>query len=67
MYVPTLENLLLREVYGDWVHGNLGTHLDSGTTEDGTWQGWWRDLTVMPLRRYEAPCGKVGRRYVNVL
>ena len=21
----------------------------------------------MPLRRYEAPCGKVGRRYVNVL
>ena len=34
-YVPTPEDLRLREVYGDWVHGNLGTHLDGGVTEDG--------------------------------
>ena len=59
-YVPTPEDLRLQEVYRDWVHGNPGTHLDGGT-----WQGWWRDLAVMPSRRYEAPIGKVGRRYVN--
>ena len=36
-------------------------------TDDGTWQGWWYDFSVMTLRRYEAPCGKVGRRYVKAL
>ena len=66
-YTPTPEDLRLREVYGDWVHGNLGTHLDGGITEDGRWQKWWRDLAVMPPRRYDAPSGKVGRRFVNVL
>ena len=66
-YVQTPEVLRLWEVYGDWVHGNLGTHLDGGITEDGAWQGWWRDLAVTPAQHYEAPSGKVGRRFVNVL
>ena len=66
-YVPTTEDLGLREVYGDLVHRNPGTHLDGGVAEDGLWQGWWRDLAVMPSRRYEAPSGKVGRRFVNAL
>ena len=39
-YAPTPEDLRLREVYGDWVHGNPGTHLDGGIPEDGLWQGW---------------------------
>ena len=47
-YVATPEDLCLWEVYGDWVHGNPGTHLDGGVKEDGLWQGWWRDLAVMP-------------------
>ena len=38
-YVPTPEDLRLREVYGDWVHQNPGTHLDGGISEDGRWQG----------------------------
>ena len=66
-YVLTPEDLRLREVYVDWVHGNPGTHLDGGVAEDGAWQGWWRDLAVVPSRRYEAPSGKVGRRFVNAL
>ena len=66
-YVPTPEDLRLQEVYGDWVHGNPGTYLDCRITDDGTWKGWWRDLAVMPLQRYEAPYGKVRRRYVNTL
>ena len=59
-YVPTLEDLRLREVYGDWVHGNLVTHLDGAIKDDSAWQAWWRDLMVMPSRRYDAPSGKVG-------
>ena len=47
-YVPTPEDLHLWEVYSDWVHGNPGTHLDGGITEDGKWQGWWRDLAFTP-------------------
>ena len=34
-YVPTPEDLHLWEVYGDWVHGNPGTHLYGGIPEDG--------------------------------
>ena len=29
-YFSTPEDLRLREVYGDWVHQNPGTHLDGG-------------------------------------
>ena len=38
-YVPTPEELRLREVYGDWVHGNPGTHLrgdSAGVNHHGT-------------------------------
>ena len=28
---------------------------------------WWRDLAVMPSRRYDAPSGKVGLRFVGTL
>ena len=66
-YVPTPEELCLREVYGDWARGNLSTHLNRGVKEDGLWQGWWRDPVVMPPCQYEAPIGEVGRRFVNAL
>ena len=66
-YTPTSEDLRLREVYGDWVHANTGTHLDGGIGNDEVWQAWWRDLAVMPSRRYDAPSEKVGRRFVRTL
>ena len=66
-YEPTLEDLCLREVYGDWVHANPGTHLDGGVRDNSALQAWWRDLAVMPLRRYDAPIGKVGIRFVGTL
>ena len=66
-YQPTPEDLRLREVYGDWVHANPGTHLDRGVCDDSAWQAWWRDLAVLPSRRYDAPSGKVGRRFVRTL
>ena len=33
-YNPTPEDLRLREVYGDWVHENPGTHLDGGVRDN---------------------------------
>ena len=33
-YNPTPEDLCLREVYGDWVHDNPGTHLGGGVCND---------------------------------
>ena len=51
-YTPTPEDLRLREVYGNWVHAKPGTHLAGA---------------VMPLRRYDAPSGRVGRRFVGTL
>ena len=66
-YVLTPENLRLREVYGDWFHRNQGTHLDGGVKDDSVWQAWWHDLAVMPLRRYDAPSGMVGRKFVGTL
>ena len=66
-YNPTPEDLRVREVYGDWVHANTGTHLDGGVHNDSAWQTWWRDLAVIPSRRYDAPSGRVGRRFVGTL
>ena len=37
-YNPTLEDLRLKEVYGEWVHANPGTHLDGGISDDAAWQ-----------------------------
>ena len=66
-YTPTPEDLHLREVYGDWVHNNPGTQLEGGIHKDSAWQAWWRDLAVMPARRYASPSGRVGWRFVGTL
>ena len=66
-YTPTTEDLRIQEVYGDWLHTNPGTHLDGGIGDDTEWQAWWRDLGVIPSRRYDTPSGKVGRLFVRTL
>ena len=66
-YNPTPEDLRLREVYRDWFHANLGTHLDGGIRDDSAWKAWWRDLAVMPSRRYDTLSERVGRRFVRTL
>ena len=66
-YTPTPEDLRLREVCGDWVHVNPCTDLDRGIRNKSAWQAWWRDLAVMPLRRHDAPSGRVGRKFVGTL
>ena len=49
------------------MHANPGTHLDGGIRDNSAWQAWWRDLAVMPSRRYDAPGGRVGCRFVGTL
>ena len=66
-YTTTLEDLRLQEVYVYWLHTNSSTHLDGGIGDDAAWQAWWRDLVVMPFKRYDVSRGKIGRRFVKKL
>ena len=66
-YTPTPYDLRFREVYGDWVHANPGTHLDVIIQYNSAWQAWWHYLAVMPSRRYDAPSGRVGHSFVGTL
>ena len=34
---------MLYGVYQDWVHQNIGDHLDGGTAEDIKWQARWKN------------------------
>ena len=49
------------------MHANAGNHLHGGITDNIVWQGWWRDLAVMPSHCYDAPSGKVGLQFVGDL
>lgn len=66
-YIPMEADQLLHEVYGDYVHGNMGQHLDGGIVVDKAWQAYWRQLVAHRLTLYNVPNGKVGRRFVLTL
>ena len=53
---------MLYGVYQNWVHQNLGYHLDGVIAEDSKWQARWEKLVFMPTQHYCAPSGKVGKR-----
>lgn len=59
----------LREVYGDHVHDNDGTHLHGNLLpgEDEKWQRWWKDLVSSPLSSYALPKGHTGKRFLQIL
>ena len=58
---------MLYGVYQDWVHQNLGDHLDKVIEEDSKWKAQWEKLFCIPTQRYDAPSGKVGRIFVVIL
>ena len=58
---------MLYGVYQDWVHQNPGDHLDVVIEENSKWQSRWEKLVCMPTQRYDAPSGKVGKRFVVIL
>jgi hypothetical protein len=55
------------KVYGDTIHQNDGTHLDGGVVDDGRWQARWRRVVSRHLSLWDAPSGKVGKRFITLL
>jgi hypothetical protein len=47
-------DIKLRNVYGDYIHQNDGTH-------DTVWQEPWAKLIILRAQYYQAPRGPVGR------
>ena len=66
-YNVTAADRLLDSAYGDHVHDNDGTHLQGGFSDDALWQRRWRRMAQIATTRYQAPAGRVGRRFLTVL
>ena len=49
------------------MHQNPGYHLDGGIAEDSKWKTGWKRFVCFPTQRYDAPSGKVGKRFVGLL
>ena len=63
-YEQTAADKALDEFYGDHVHNNPGFHLDGGIADDQLWQQRWKRLVSGNPALYEAPQGRVGRKFV---
>ena len=46
---------------------NPAENLNGGRAEDSKWQSQWEKLVCLPTQRYDAPSGKVGKRFVGIL
>jgi hypothetical protein len=66
-YHITSADRKLAAVFGDHIHNNDGTHLSGGIADDHLWQRRWRKLVAHSPARYEAPKGKVGKRFISLL
>ena len=66
-YTVTAADRLLDAALGDHVHDNAGIHLDGGVATDALWQRRWRRMAQIATTRYQAPPGKVGRRFLTIL
>ena len=58
---------MMDKVYGDHVHQNDGTHLDSGIADYLIWQDYHKCLVVYPQKQYDAPKGAVGCHFISML
>ena len=65
--IPTAADIQLREVYGDHIHQNDGSHLDGGISSDQYWQEKWKEMITLPSRRVILPSGVFGRRFLDIL
>ena len=66
-YVASSADMLLQDIYGDYVHANSGTQLDGGIEDDKLWQRRWRRIVEFQPYHYTLPQGKVGRRFLKLL
>ena len=49
------------------MQSNDGVHLSGGILDNQEWQTRWRDLAVMPTRKYDVTSGRVGRLFVQAM
>ena len=54
-FTPKRAHLFLREVYGDFLHHNYGSHLDGGVAYNDIWQHCWRRLAAQSASWYATP------------
>jgi hypothetical protein len=66
-YTLSQADTLLDFVYGDHPHSNDGCHLDGGISSDSVWQRRWKRMVQIAPTHYDAPKGKVGRRFIATL
>ena len=66
-YVPTGGDRRIQVVYRDWVHSKYRSHLSGDIADDQEWNTRWENLVVVTTRWYDAPIGRVGRRFVHAL
>jgi hypothetical protein len=55
----------MKNVYGDRVHQNPGTHLNGDIADNAIWQERWQQLVSFPSHAYDVPSGAVGKRFVE--
>ena len=65
-YAPTPADLLLDSVFGDHSHDNDGTHLTGAILDDNVWQTRWLRMVQIAPTWYNAPPGKIGRRFITL-
>ena len=65
-YLPTAADHLLDTVFHDHAHDNDGTHLNGDIADDAVWQQHWLRMVQLHTTRYQAPPGKVGRRFIAI-
>ena len=64
---PECAHLLLKGVYGDFLHHNNGSHLDRGAADDALWQRHWNRLAVQLDTWYATPSRPVGHSFMEIL
>ena len=66
-FTPERAHLLLQEVYGNFPHHNVGSHLDGGVADVALWKIHWHRLAAQTASWYATPTGAVGRRFTAIL
>ena len=66
-FTPKIAHLLLKGVYGDYLHHNDGSHLDGGVADNAISQRCWCRVAAQLDRWYTTPYGAVGSRFMTIL
>ncbi len=68
-FVDTESHQTIRQVFGDHIHDNDGTHLTGGLPEevDKKWQDWYKSLIATPSRAYTLRRNGTSKRFLSIL